>query len=472
MRLLQEQIDALESSLRFIEASFLPDELKSQYQALSQKGTVPLPGARISVESGCSPRGLYPFETEPRTSLGRTPTYFASQLSIQWPPTTIVLTAGTTRNREEALEDEPTGKGPTVRAGCVRCRIGPLVGGRRRNLGRGHQCAAGRPGGCIRIGAGSFEDFDLGNGFPKIDDVRKLFVQVPGEPCEFGEARKNDRPIVRISGVVRMNLSWTAANALRFSFLEANPLQVHIWSGARGITLRYYPEFHQCWVAYATSHESGKHRPNGYVLLATSEDRYWRSGLGTVELHCRDGALTMVRGDLEILTVPIDGPVSEVDFEGTALFRGLEVGPSKWKPEAGLGASVERNRGSPDFGRPEKEEPPKGKTPTGQKMSQPVAAMQWQVKPVDGKRPDGIALTRAAGGAVELSAKERTAQCQAAVLLNRGGWREFVFEIEDAQPGTGFFLGDHEGRHLAAPRVPSRPCDRQNHVRAYGPLVE
>ena len=105
-------------------------------------------------------------------------------------------------------------------------------------------------------------------------------------------------------------------------------------------------------------------------------------------------------------------------------------------------------------------------------MSQPVAAMQWQVKPVDGKRPDGIALTRAAGGAVELSAKERTAQCQAAVLLNRGGWREFVFEIEDAQPGTGFFLGDHEGRHLAAPRVPSRPCDRQNHVRAYGPLVE
>jgi hypothetical protein len=31
-RLLQEQINALEPSLRFIEASFLPDDLKSQYQ--------------------------------------------------------------------------------------------------------------------------------------------------------------------------------------------------------------------------------------------------------------------------------------------------------------------------------------------------------------------------------------------------------------------------------------------------------
>jgi len=31
-RVLQEQIDALEPSLRFIDASFLPDDQKSQYQ--------------------------------------------------------------------------------------------------------------------------------------------------------------------------------------------------------------------------------------------------------------------------------------------------------------------------------------------------------------------------------------------------------------------------------------------------------
>jgi hypothetical protein len=38
-RLLQEQSDALEPSLRCIEASFLPDELKSQYRDIIQQNT-------------------------------------------------------------------------------------------------------------------------------------------------------------------------------------------------------------------------------------------------------------------------------------------------------------------------------------------------------------------------------------------------------------------------------------------------
>lgn len=38
-RLLQEQIDALEPSLRFIDASFLPDDLKSQYQDIAGQNT-------------------------------------------------------------------------------------------------------------------------------------------------------------------------------------------------------------------------------------------------------------------------------------------------------------------------------------------------------------------------------------------------------------------------------------------------
>lgn len=38
-RLLQEQMDALEPSLRFIGASFLPDELKSQYQDIVRQNT-------------------------------------------------------------------------------------------------------------------------------------------------------------------------------------------------------------------------------------------------------------------------------------------------------------------------------------------------------------------------------------------------------------------------------------------------
>lgn len=39
VRLLQEQIDALDPSLRFIDASFLPDDLKSQYQDIVRQNT-------------------------------------------------------------------------------------------------------------------------------------------------------------------------------------------------------------------------------------------------------------------------------------------------------------------------------------------------------------------------------------------------------------------------------------------------
>jgi serine/threonine-protein kinase HipA len=39
VRLLQEQTDALETSLRFIDASFLPDQQKSQYQDIVRQNT-------------------------------------------------------------------------------------------------------------------------------------------------------------------------------------------------------------------------------------------------------------------------------------------------------------------------------------------------------------------------------------------------------------------------------------------------
>ena len=184
----------------------------------------------------------------------------------------------------------------------------------------------------MALGEGSFDDFDDRQGFATLVDARQVLLQVPGQPYELSQERRNERPIVRMSGVFRLNLPWPPERALRFSLLEPDSLQVHIWCGERGITLRYYKDFQQTWAAYAMLRESGKWQPAEQVLLATSEDRYRRSGLGTVELQRRDGNLVMVRGDLEILTVPMEGPVSEVDFQGKGYLRGVEIGPSKRNP--------------------------------------------------------------------------------------------------------------------------------------------
>jgi outer membrane protein assembly factor BamB len=312
------------------------------------------------------------------------------------------------------------------------------------------------------LGDGSFDDFDDRQAFPTLVDARQVLLQVPGQPYELSQERRSELPIVRMSGVFRLNLPWPPESALRFSLLEPDSLQVHIWCGERGITLRYYKDFQQTWAAYAVVRESGKWQPAEQVLLATSEDRYRRSGLGTVELQCRDGNLVMVRGDLEILTVPMEGPVSEVDFQGKGLLRGVEIGPSKRKSAAdasraeklpnpnktGTVAPADSNSGRVSG---EHREPVpvlldnKGKDKTG---TVAPADLEWEMKPRETKPPAVIALNKLPEGGVELVAGPGAPAGQAAVSLHKPRMREFLFEVEGAEPGTGVFLGDAEGRHL------------------------
>ena len=70
------------------------------------------------------------------------------------------------------------------------------------------------------------------------------------------------------------------------------------------------------------------------------------------------------------------------------------------------------------------------------------------MKPDQGKPPAGITLKKLPEGGVELVAGPGRRAGQAAVSLHKPRMREFIFEVEGAEPGTGVFLGDAEGRHL------------------------
>ena len=109
-------------------------------------------------------------------------------------------------------------------------------------------------------------------------------------------------------------------------------MQVHLWSGAQGVTVRYYPEYHQTWALYATTREGSKPRPDKYVLGATAGDRYRRAGVGTVQLQYQGGSLLLTRGDLLLGSVPLAGPPGEVYVEGGGMVRGLAVGGPQWLP--------------------------------------------------------------------------------------------------------------------------------------------
>lgn len=279
--------------------------------------------------------------------------------------------------------------------------------------------AGGAEPAVFALPTGAFDDFSDAKGYPTADDLRKLLVRTPGEPYEISEARKNDRLIRRASGLLRLGPAWPAGHALRLSVLEPSQLQLHLWSGLRGVTLRYYPEFHQTWAVFAATREAGKPRPSAHVFLGAAGDLYRRSGLGTFELHFQGGTLFMVRGDLVLASAPIEAAPSEVYLEGSGLVRGIETVPTTWTPPAV----------------PQRPAALGGRRPSD---------LQWS-----GKAVEGVALNRLPDGGVELAAGEKTQFGQSGVLLGKPALYDLVFEVENAEPGTGVFLGDAEGRHVA-----------------------
>ena len=276
--------------------------------------------------------------------------------------------------------------------------------------------------------AALFDDFDDSEGYPTAEALRSLLSNLPGERAEVGRANKWERPICRISGLFRLIAPWPPGSALRFSVLDPERLQVHVWSGAQGVTVRYYPEHHQTWALYSTTREGAKPRPAKHVLAATAGDRYRRAGFGSVQLQHQGGSLVLLRGDLVLGSVPLAAPPSEVFIEGSGLVRGLAVVPSQWLPA-----------------------PPRRDSASWGKL-RPAPATLRVIRPADwtweSNLPKGIALGKLPDGRVVLTASEKTPQGQAAIAIQNPGFSEFIFDVEDPEPGTGLFLGDAQGRHI------------------------
>ncbi len=268
-----------------------------------------------------------------------------------------------------------------------------------------------------------FGDFDDDANYPTADQLRAVLAEVPGERYDVGERKRGrDRRVATVSGLFRVNLPWAEDEALRLSFWEPQGLQLHLWNGSRGVTLRYHRRFHQAWAAYGTTRENDSPKPADMALWATDGGRYRRLGVGTVEVHFGDGLLTLARGDVPLLTAPMDGLPSEVFLEGSAQVRGLATVESTIVPE-----------------------PPRER-PVVFRVTDP-ARLDWTTSLSDGL-PEGVALEKLPDGRVELRAEERTKEAQAGITVGEPGLYEYRFQVEAADPGTGVYLGDSGGTHI------------------------
>ncbi|MBN2473234.1 MAG: PQQ-binding-like beta-propeller repeat protein [Pirellulales bacterium] len=268
-----------------------------------------------------------------------------------------------------------------------------------------------------------FGEFDDRQPYPAPAELERLLAQVAGQPYGISQTIRHlqtgDRRISFISGVFRLQTPWNAQTTLRLSLIDPGLFQLHFWRGRHGVTLRYCPAAVNTWGAYGTTRTDAQPQPSTFAVWALDAGRYRRAGLGTVEVRYCQGRLVLTRGDLPLLSVPLDGLPTEVYLQGEALVRGISVYPSTGGP------------------------PPPDPNPVVLQLPAPAEAA-WETK-----LPEGTRFEKLPDGAVRLSADADTGAAQAGHRLAEPGVYEYRFELDKPEVGTGVFLGDRDGRQLA-----------------------
>lgn len=264
-----------------------------------------------------------------------------------------------------------------------------------------------------------FDDFHATDGYPGEAQLKELLQPVPGRAGKISATRHHSRPICQIAGLLRLRPPWQADSVLRLALLQPNQVQLHLYAGRQGVTLRYYPHVQHTWAAYGTTRSGTGTKAESYALWAVDNGRCYRSRAGTVELRWHDGTLVMTRGDLVLLRAPLPGPPEDVFFEGTAQIRGLAMVRSQ---PVGPARAAAR--------------------PVVRRIDGP-AELDWQLKAT--AADSGAKLNKLPDGRVELTAQRGKQTARASATVCRPGLYEYIFEIEDAQPGTGLYLASGQG---------------------------
>jgi len=271
-----------------------------------------------------------------------------------------------------------------------------------------------------------FDELDLNRGYPGKDYVARLLAKVPGQSSNLGETKHGNHPIQTFSGVVKLNMPWQADSVLRFAPNDPKELQLHFWNGRNGVTLAYYPQRQRAWAAYATTRTGNRPQPETRALCALDNGRYFRTRSGSFEIRHQAGWLVMTRGDLVLLSAALPGNVREVYFEGSARIADLAMlrsGPvSSAARDAVPLETIAR--------------------PVAVRVDRP-ADLAWQLVQEAGQ--DGAKLNRLPDGRVELVAAANSKKVHATATVCRPGLYEYIFQIDDAQPGTGIYLSNAQG---------------------------
>lgn len=284
-----------------------------------------------------------------------------------------------------------------------------------------------------------FGDFDAGLFLPQADDVKKWFEPVPGQRWAVANTRTKYGEAATVDGLMRLRMPWREDVALRLAMDKLVGLRIHLLHGEEGATLAYYERDQEnCWVAYAARRKQGQAVPEVYAMAASDEGRTIRTGFvrdgGTFELRCREGEVTLSRGDIVLVRGPLAGTPHEVLFEGKAAFYGIAAVRS-----SGFAAPADGSAAVPD--------------------APPPAQLPWTEKLTSEGR-----FERSPDGTVTLTADKSTAAGWVTTPMPPAGIHEVLFEVDEATPGAGVFLGRQDDGPHEVLRFVRNPVDNRTHL--------
>lgn len=263
-----------------------------------------------------------------------------------------------------------------------------------------------------------FEDFPYRTVLPRREEVNKWFEAVAGRNYRVIDADTKKGKCGKIEGFARLKAPLPADGGVRFALEDYNRLSIHAYHGAEGVQLVYYQDLRDRWVAYRLTRQPGESKAETIEIIATDDERTRRAEIrygGPLELRYLDGELLLVRGDIVLVRAPLPGPPEDICFEGKATFEGLSLVRTKDLPLAREAELVE------------------------------AAPQHVKLRPADvawtEKVSTGATLQKLDDGSVQLVSKEPQEPSSITAPLPGVGYREVIFEIADASPGLGVYLG-------------------------------
>jgi outer membrane protein assembly factor BamB len=251
------------------------------------------------------------------------------------------------------------------------------------------------------------------------NQLTRWLEPVPGQNHNFTEANRGNIFVAGFDGLVRLCAPWPPDAVLAMAPFDHHGLAIYFWHGTQGVSLHYYQHPRPTWAAYRVSRKGQEPRPATFALAATDNGRYDRSLAGAIEIRHQAGNLVVNRGDIRLVTVPLEGPPGEVYFERHAWLRSFAMYRSEPVPDDAVASA-------PDLF-----------------ADTAPAKLEWTKQLAEGTRFEAVDA-----GGVQLSSDKGAATSWSAVRAPRAGLYEMIFRLGDASPGTGVYLGDNAGKPL------------------------